>query len=103
MNLIHSNVCGPLEVESLSGNKFFVTFIDDALLKVWMYFLRTKDQVFKQFKKFHAIVERETQKELKYLQIDNGGESLPRSSKHTTLVMELDMRRMSHIPRNTIV
>ena len=38
-----------------------------------MYFLRTKDQVFQYFKEFHAMVERETRRSLKYLQTDNGG------------------------------
>ena len=28
--LVHSDVCGPLEAKSLGGNKYFLTFIDDA-------------------------------------------------------------------------
>ena len=39
-----------------------------------MYFLKTKDQVFQFFQRFHAIVERETGKPLKCLRTDNGEE-----------------------------
>ncbi|KAL4346422.1 hypothetical protein GQ457_17G024800 [Hibiscus cannabinus] len=74
LSLVHSDVCGPLEVETLGGNRYFLTFIDDASRKVWVYFLRTKDQVFDYFKLFHVMVERETGKKLKCLRSDNGGE-----------------------------
>ena len=30
LDLVYSNVCCPIDVESLGGNKYFVTFIDDA-------------------------------------------------------------------------
>ena len=71
LNLVYSDVCGLIDVESLGGNKYFVTFIDDASRKVWVYFLKTKDQVFEHFKKFHAMVEREKGKSLKFLHSDN--------------------------------
>ena len=74
LSLVYSDVCGPLEVNSLGGNKYFLTFIDDASRKVWVYFLKSKDQVLDYFKMFHAMVERETGKKLKCLRIDNGGE-----------------------------
>ena len=74
LDLVHSNVCGPIEVESLGGNKYFVTFIDDATRKTWIYILKAKGQVFVTFQKFHAMVERETGINLKCLRTDNGGE-----------------------------
>ena len=33
LELVFSDVCGPIEVESLGGNKYFLTFIDDASRK----------------------------------------------------------------------
>ena len=62
-----------IEVGSLGGNLYFVTFIDDTSQKVWVYFLKMKDQVFKHFKRFHAMVEREIEKKLKCLRTDNEG------------------------------
>ena len=46
-----------------------------------MYFLKTKDQVFKHFKKFHTMAEREKGKPLKYLCTDNGGEYMSNEFK----------------------
>ena len=42
LDLIHSDVCGPLEVESLGANMYFLPFIDDASRKVWVYFLKER-------------------------------------------------------------
>ncbi|CAH9099291.1 unnamed protein product [Cuscuta epithymum] len=43
LSLVHSDVCGPIEEESLGGSRYFVTFIDDASRKVWAYCLKSKD------------------------------------------------------------
>lgn len=29
LQLVHSDICGPMETELLGGNKYFITFIDD--------------------------------------------------------------------------
>ena len=33
LSLVYSDVCGPLEVNSLCGNKYFLTFIEMLLIK----------------------------------------------------------------------
>jgi transposase InsO family protein len=81
LDLVYSDVCGPFEVESLGDNRYFLTFIDDASTKVWVYFLRTKDQVFNYFQEFHVMIERETDKKLKCLRSDNGGEYISKEFK----------------------
>ena len=73
LDLVHSDVCSTSE-KSLGGAQYFVTFIDDHSRKVWVYPLKTKDQVLQIFKEFHASVERETGRKLKCLRSDNGGE-----------------------------
>ena len=79
--LVYSDVCRHMEVYSLSGNKYFVTFIDDASRKTWVYLLHTKGQVFQYFHKSHAMVERETGNPLKRLRTNNGGEYISREFK----------------------
>ena len=81
LDFVYSDVCGPIDVESLGGNKYFVTFIEDASQKVWVYFLKTKDQIFEHFKKFHAMAEREKGKPLKCFRADNEGEYTSNESK----------------------
>ncbi|GKA92255.1 putative RNA-directed DNA polymerase [Tanacetum coccineum] len=74
LDLVHSDVCGPMKTKTLGGCSYFVTFIDDHSRKVWVYTLKTKDQVLDVFKQFHALVERQTGKKLKCIRTDNGGE-----------------------------
>jgi hypothetical protein len=73
LELICSDVFGPVNIKSLEGALYFITFIDDASRKVWAYPMKRKGEVFKIFQKFHVVVERETNKFLKCLRIDNGG------------------------------
>ncbi|KAK0589658.1 hypothetical protein LWI29_016911 [Acer saccharum] len=58
LDLVHSDVCGPMKMRTLGGSLYFVTFIDDHSRKTWVYTLKTKDQVLDVFKQFQALVER---------------------------------------------
>ena len=56
------------------GNRYFLTFIDDCSRMTWVYFLRQKSDVFIGFKKFQAMVERQSYLKIKKLRSDRGGE-----------------------------
>jgi hypothetical protein len=58
----------------IGGSRYYVTFIDDATRKTWVYCIRKKTDVFDTFKKLKALVENETGKRLKCLRSENGGE-----------------------------
>ena len=45
LQLVHSDVCGPLNVKPFSGALYFVPFIDEFSRKLCVYNLKTKDQV----------------------------------------------------------
>jgi hypothetical protein len=74
LELVHTDVWGPTQVSSLGGSHYYVTFIDDATRKTWVYCIRQKSYVFDTFKKWKALIENETGKSLKCLRSDNGGE-----------------------------
>ena len=40
LQLVHSDVCGPMSMALMGGALYFVTFIDDFSRKVWVYPLR---------------------------------------------------------------
>ena len=42
LELIHSDLCGPMSSTSLTGFDYYITFIDDFSRKTWIYFLRSK-------------------------------------------------------------
>ena len=46
LEVIHSDVCGPMSSISFSGYVYYVCFIDDFSRKTWIYFLKNKDEVF---------------------------------------------------------
>jgi hypothetical protein len=67
-------VFGPVPVPSLGKFVYYVSFIEDFLRNAWIYFLINKYEVFDKFKEFKALVENQTEKKIKVLRIDNGGE-----------------------------
>jgi hypothetical protein len=67
-------VFGPLLVPSLRKYVYYVSFIDDFSRNTWMYFLKKKFEVFDRFKEFKALVENQTEKIIKVMRMDNGGE-----------------------------
>ena len=74
LELVHSDVFGPVSVPSLGKYMYYVSFIDDFSRNTWIYFLRKKSEVFEKFKEFKALVENHTEKKIKALRTDNGGE-----------------------------
>jgi hypothetical protein len=74
LDLIHIDVCGPMPRVSLGGCEYYVTFIDDYSRKTWIYFSKTKSEIFKRFQEFKALVENQTRRKIKVLRLGNGGE-----------------------------
>jgi hypothetical protein len=72
LQLVHSDVFGPVSVPSLGKSMYYVSFIDEFSRKTWIYFLRKKSEVFDRFKEFKALVENQTEKQIKVLRTDNG-------------------------------
>ena len=60
LGLVHSDVCGKMSTQSLSGSEYFLTFIDDKTRYTWVYILKRKGQVFEQFLEWKALAEKST-------------------------------------------
>lgn len=74
LQLVHTDLCGPMEEKSFGGHRYMLVFIDDFSRKIFVYFLKEKNGVFKKFVEFKAAVENEVNKSIKVLRSDNGGE-----------------------------
>jgi hypothetical protein len=74
LDLVHTDVCGPMTRKSMSYCEYYVTFIDDYSRKTWIYFLKAKSEVFARFQEFKALVENQSGKGIKVLRSNNGGE-----------------------------
>jgi hypothetical protein len=74
LELVHSDLHGPLPVSTQSGYKYWISFIDDMSRFRRVYLLRKKSEAFDTFKLYHAWAEKQTGLKLKALQDDKGGE-----------------------------
>ncbi|WVZ16028.1 hypothetical protein V8G54_013594 [Vigna mungo] len=72
--VIYSDVCGPFNVESIGGNRYFLIFVDELTRKIWTYLIKEKKDVHSCFVKFFAMVERQSGLQIKILRTDGGGE-----------------------------
>ena len=74
LELVYSNVFGLVSAPSLGGSRYYVSFINYFYRMMWIYFLKKKSEVFEMFLEFKSLVENQTDKKIKVLRSDNGGE-----------------------------
>jgi transposase InsO family protein len=74
VQLIHSDVCGPMHFETPGGAKFFVLFQNDYSGYRAVYFLKFKSEVADHFKEYADHLYTETGQRIHTLRSDNGGE-----------------------------
>ena len=72
--VIHYDVLGLSKVLILSGSHWFVTFIDDCTIMIWLCLMKIKDEVDLLFQNFHKMIETHYNTKVQVLQSDNGGE-----------------------------
>jgi len=75
LEIIHSDVYGPMSIRSNSGVSYFIIFIDDHSRWCEVRFIRSKNEVIKAFKKFKLnenSVKTLTGRKINYLQSNNG-------------------------------
>ena len=78
LQLIHSDVHGPVKVSTYQGYRFWITFIDDHSRFNAVYLLKRKSEAFAAFKQFKAWAENVTGQRLGMLRDDKGGEYMSR-------------------------
>jgi hypothetical protein len=78
LEIVHSDICGPMQTPSIGGNTYFLTFIDDFSRKTWIYFLKHKSDALGCFQQFKSLVEKQSGYYIKCLRTDRGGEYISR-------------------------
>jgi hypothetical protein len=73
---VHSDLCGPINLKTLEGMKYFITFIDKATRFLCVALLRQKDEVLTAFQEFKARAEKGSifLKRIRTFQTNLGGE-----------------------------
>ncbi|KAL0313423.1 UNVERIFIED_CONTAM: hypothetical protein Sradi_5741600 [Sesamum radiatum] len=76
LDLVHTDVCGPLSIPARGGFSYFITFTDDHSWYGYVYLMRYKSEAFGRFKEYRFEVENQTNRKIKALRSDRGGEYL---------------------------
>ena len=76
LDLVHTDLCGPISTSAIGGSEYFISFIDDYSRYRYIYMMRHKFEAFEKFKEYKAEVEKHQGKSIKYLRSDHGVEYL---------------------------
>ena len=76
LELIHSDICGPMDIRARYGAQYFITFIDDFTRFGHVYLISHRYEALDCFKSYSALVENQLNIKLKSLRTDRGHEYL---------------------------
>ena len=65
LELIYSDVCGPMSIQIRGGYEYFITFTDDYSRFSYVYLMKWKFEAFEKFKEFRAEIENQLGKRIK--------------------------------------
>ena len=74
LDIIHMDLCGPMEVPTPSNYRYFMVLVDDATRYTHVSLLKRKEEAFEQFKLFKVRAENFLSRKIKAIQSDGGGE-----------------------------
>ena len=72
LEIIHTDVCGPMSVDARGGYRYFLTFTDDLSRYGYIYLMKHKSETFEKYKEFQSEVENHRNKKIKFLRSDCG-------------------------------
>ena len=74
LELVHSDLHGPLPVTSRHGYRYWIMFIDDTSRFWYVVLLKNKSEAFAAFRQFKAYAENHTNARIRSFRDDKGGE-----------------------------
>lgn len=98
LEIIHTDVWGPIQSTSLGGAKYYVEFIDDHSKYCEIRFLKSKAEVLEKTKEYVALVEKQKGKSVKVIQSDNGREYV--NTEFDNYLKQKGISRRLTVPHN---
>ena len=74
LHTVHTDICGPIQTPTLNGERYFITFTDEASGRVSVSLLSSKDGALTAFHGYRMRAEKASGNEIKSLRSDGGGE-----------------------------
>ena len=65
LELVHTDVCGPINIRAHGGYEYFITFTDDQSRYGYIYLMHRKSDSFEKFKEYRTEVEKQLSKHIK--------------------------------------
>ena len=96
LELIHSNICGSINIRARHGAQYFITFIDDFTRFGHVYLIFHRYEALDCFKSYYALVENQLNAKIKSLRTNRGCEYL--SNLFKTYSDEKGIARQLTIP-----
>ena len=81
LQLIYSDICGPMNVRTKHGGFCFITFIDDYTRYDHVYLISYKSEALDCFRRYMRLVENQLDKSIKAFRTDHGHEYLSEQFK----------------------
>lgn len=81
LQLVHTDVCGPITPTSWSGERYYVSFIDDFTHFAIVYPIKEKSDTFNKLEIFEALATAHFGTRMSKLRCDNGGEYTSKALK----------------------
>nr|GEZ58504.1 retrovirus-related Pol polyprotein from transposon TNT 1-94 [Tanacetum cinerariifolium] len=76
LQLLHIDLCGPMQVASINGKRYVLVIVDDYSRYTWTHFLRSKDETPEVLIDFLRLVQRGLQAQVGVVRTDKGTEFL---------------------------
>ena len=65
LEIVHTDVCGPMSVEARGGYRYVLTLTDYLSRYGYVYLMKQKSEIFEKFKEFQSDVENHHNKKIK--------------------------------------
>lgn len=100
MERVHTDICGPMQVPSLGGHRYFAVFVDDMSRRVQVEFLKFKSELFDKFREYHQFWTNHFGGgcQIRFIRMDGSGENL--SSEMTSYCMSKGIKREITVPHS---
>ncbi|GJS92744.1 retrovirus-related pol polyprotein from transposon TNT 1-94 [Tanacetum coccineum] len=87
LQLLHMDLCGPMQVESINEKKYVLVIVDDYSRYTWTHFLRSNDETPEVLIDFLTLIQRGLHAQVRTVQTDKGTEFLNKTL-HTYFAKE---------------
>ena len=74
LEVVHSDICGPMQVSTITGERYFITFIDERSGRIAVTLLKMKSEALAAFQSYKVRAEKEAGREIRTFRSDGGGE-----------------------------